>query len=212
MPAGPVRALLGTFVLSGIVWAGTATGCTPGPNSWIPSAIDLAVKADAIILARVDGERGAGEERDVLASTEIILDGRQAPRRVVIAESGLSNDPKLVFRSPPRELREPNTGALLGGCRRYIFSRGMRLVLFLARTPDGRWQALQETFARDAEDVADRDALWVKAVREYAAIARLPAPDRPAAMRRRMQQLRAAGNRDAVAIADDMRIELSRKR
>lgn len=215
MPTAPVRALCGSFLLLGSVWAGPASACS-GPATYRPpTALDLAARADAIVIAEVEGERRSRTpERggDVLATTRIILHGTMAPRRIVIPESIITQDRTILFRSAPRELREPNEGALLGGCVRYTFARGMKLVLFLSRDRRGDWTLIRETFARDAEDVVGPDALWVKAVREYAAIAKLPEEQRSVAMRHRIRALRATGTADAVAIAADMRTELKVRR
>lgn len=59
-------------------------------------------------------------------------------------------------------------------------------------------------FSRDAEDVSDPDAPWVRAVREYVAIGGGPRREVKARLKARAASLRAMGNADASAIADDM--------
>lgn len=180
----------------------------------MPTNLDLAAEAETIVVARVDGERTAADPFDgsVLATPVALLKGTVLPPRITITEAGLSDDPRMVYRSAPRELRAPNEGALIGGCVRYVFAKGMQLVLFLHRDATGALVPFRSPFARDAEDVAGPDALWAKAVREYGRIGALPRRERRAALTARMAQLRATGNADDSAIAADMAVELSGER
>ncbi len=178
-----------------------------------PTNLELAAVADTIVIAQVDGERKGKDifDTSVLATPVTLLKGSTLPPRIELSSSYLS-DGEMMFRSDPRELRRPNPGALIGGCVRYIFPSDARLLLFLKRDDTGKLVPYRASFSRDAEDVGGTDALWVKAVREYVAIARLPVAERPGAMRRRIAGLRMAGGADADAIAADMAIELSGKR
>ncbi|MFD1036265.1 hypothetical protein ACFQ15_16640 [Sphingomonas hankookensis] len=215
MPATPVHALLGSVLLLGSAWAGPALACSVSPKYRPPTTLDLAARADAIVIAEVDGERRSPTPEwggDVLATTRMILHGAIAPRRIAIPESIITQDRTILFRSAPRELREPNEGALIGGCVRYTFARGMKLVLFLSRDQRGKWMLVRGPFARDAEDVSGLNALWVKAVREYTTIAKLPERRRSVAMRQRIRALRATGTTDEVVIAADMQAELKVRR
>lgn len=206
----PARVLLTGVMLVVAAQAGVAAACSVRGGYRPPTALDLAVRADTIVIATVDGARPGpdGDIGSVLAMPGTLLKGRVLPPRIVLRDTVLTTDRRMVFRSDPRQLREPNDGALMGGCVRYAFARGMKLVLFLERDATGALVPIRATFARDAEDVTGPNALWVKAVREYAEIANLPADARPDALRRRIVALRAKGGADARAIAADMETEL----
>ena len=61
--------------------------------------------------------------------------------------------------------------------------------------------------------MAGEDALWVKAVKEYAAISLLPAELRKAQLRKRIVALQAeTDDPDSLAIAADMQVELEGSR
>lgn len=195
--------------------AGPAGACSVEQGYRVPTSLELAAAADTIVIARIDGgTRGATSmESAALATPTALLKGARLPTRIIIPGATIVADPRvLVTRSAPRELREPNRDALSGGCVRYAFRPGMQLVLFLTRGKGGMLTPYRAPFARDAEDVAGPGALWVKAVREYAAISKLAPGLRRAALQRRIAGLRAAGDADARAIADDMAIELRRRR
>lgn len=206
----PARVLLTGMMLVVAAQAGVAAACSVRGGYRAPTALDLAVRADTIVIATVDGARPGpdGDIGSVLAMPGPLLKGRVLPPRIVLRDAMLTTDRRMVFRSSPRELREPNEGALLGACVRYAFTRGMKLVLFLERDATGALVPIRATFARDAEDVTGPNALWVKVVREYAAIANLPADARPDALRRRIVALQAMGGADARAVAADMETEL----
>lgn len=187
------------------------------PDYEVPTNLELAAKADTIALATVIGERPGKEPWDsaVLTKPSLLLKGRDLPQSVELPGAYLASDAqsrRLTVPSNPRELRAPNPGALIGGCVRYIFAPGMRLVLFLERDEAGRLVPIRSSFSRDAEDVGGPDALWVKAVREYTAISAAPKREWRDRLRGRSAELRAAGDADSLAIAADMDVELSGKR
>jgi hypothetical protein len=184
------------------------------PGYKVPTNLELAAKADVIVLAIVDGEQVAAEpwDRVVLATPTLLLKGTMLPRRVEVRGAGLSDSPSEVVNSDPDELRRPNPGALIGGCVRYTFRRGMQLVLFLTRQEDGLLVPFRSSFSRDAEDVSGADALWVKAVREYAAISAFPRAQWAERLRDRGAELRAIGDASSLAIGRDMDVERSGRR
>lgn len=195
--------------------AAPASACSPVPGYKVPTNLDLAVAGEAIVLATVERER-KGEELwsgAVVVRPTLLLKGDALPDRIEIAGAGLEARRWKARRSDPLELRRPNPDALGGGCVRYVFAKGMQLVLFLARDDDGKLVPYRQPFSRDAEDVAGAGALWVRAVREYAAISKLPETDRNKGLEARIAALRAMrDDPDAAAIADDLQIELSGKR
>lgn len=204
------------------VSASTGAGaCSMVEGYKVPTNLELAEAADTIVIATVESQRKAAADADPWAGAVItkpvkLLKGAQLPATVEIPGSIIADEPRLarmVIASAPRELRRANPGAMIGGCVRYIFDRGMKLVLFLKRDASGNLIPFRSSFSRDAEDVADENALWVKAVREYAAISLLPKRERKPAMKARIVALKADASDDAnVLLARDMEVELSGKR
>lgn len=201
----------------GLVAAGPAAACSMMAGYKVPTNLELAAQADTIVIASVETVR-AGEDKwrgTIVAKPSTLLKGAVLPETVELAGAAIvdSETAGMVVASAARELRAPNPGALIGGCVRYVFAKGMKLVLFLERDKAGQLVPYRSSFSRDAEDVADENALWVKAVREYAAISLAPRRQWKALLRERIVSLRAlTANPDAHAIADDMAVELSGKR
>ncbi|WP_448664345.1 hypothetical protein ACG3SL_06635 [Sphingomonas sp. CJ20] len=176
----------------------------------MPTTLDMAEEAEAIVVAEVVGERRTKEPWDgvVLTKPIALLKGAAMPPQVEIAGAGLAPVGRgRVWRSDPQELRRANRGAMIGGCVRYTFARGMKLLLFLVRDEKGQLVPFRSPFARDSEDVESLDSLWVKAVREYVALSALPKGERRDRLRARADALRN-GDSDDRAIAADMYVEL----
>jgi hypothetical protein len=212
------RLAAGALIFAAFFCADTSNACSMAPGYKVPTNLELAARADTIVIAVVEGER-AGEDRwsgALLTKPTMLLKGTKLPTVVELSGSVIAEDARMarmVAPSAPRELREPNPGAMIGGCVRYIFSMGMKLVLFLQRDETGKLVPLRSSFARDAEDVADENSLWVKAVREYAAIGAAPKSKWKNELRKRIAALRGnVGDADSKALADDMSVELSGKR
>ena len=207
-----IRTICLLLAVSGLASAAPAAACSMIRGYEVPTNLDLAVAGDTIVLATVEGERKGEDSWSgvVFARPTLLLKGDALPARVELEGVGLETRKYKARRSDPRELRRPNPDALIGGCVRYIFAKGMQLVLFLKRGEDGKLVPYRSAFSRDAEDVAGPNALWVRAVREYAAISALPEAERKARLAARIAELRAAkDDSDASAIADDLQIELS---
>jgi hypothetical protein len=198
-----------------ILAAAPAAACSVSPGYRVPTNLELAASADLILLGTAEGQTDAEDEfltREVIVRPIALLKGDALPENVRIG-GYLSDDRRLVVASNPRELFNPNPGALTGGCRRYIFQRGMLLLLFLERDDQGRLHLASYPFARTAEDVPSPDAPWVRAVRFYVEIAALPEPERSAALAARREALRAgAGDPDAALLADDIDRQIRRRR
>jgi hypothetical protein len=187
-----------------------STACSVVRGYRIPSTLELTQRADAIVLARVEGgvaaRPSARDERLTLAPI-LSLKGQSLPLRITMP-GWLEAGPAKATPSDPAELAQANPDAFSGACNRYIFAKGMTLLLFLTKR-DGEWQAISAPFARTAEDVPSLDARWVKAVREYVAIAALPKAARRARLVARRDLLRSKGDADSRAIAADMDRELA---
>ena len=198
--------------LLAVAMAPAGQACSIGRSYKAPTNLELAEQGEVIVIAEVSGQR-AGEdayENTVIARPTVLLKGEALPPSVDLPDSWLEEGTEMLATvSSPRELRSPNPDTLIGGCVRYLFAKGMQLVLFLHRDESGALTPFRSAFSRDAEDVENEDGLWVKAVREYAAISLLPQAQRQAQLQKRMLELQAqADDPDSLAIAEDMRIEL----
>jgi hypothetical protein len=185
------------------------------PGYRVPTNVELAAAAETIVVAVVEGERPGLRPYDgaVVARPVLTIKGVNASSPIIIEGAALEETAgRRATRSDPRELHEANPDALMGGCVRYIFAKGMRLVLFLKRNDEGALVPYRSSFSRDAEDVPADDSLWVRAVREYAAIGALSRAERKERLTARMAELTALGDADSLALAKDMQRERSGKR
>jgi len=207
-------AMLGLALLP-LLSAAPAIACSVISSYRVPTNLELAERADLILLGTAEGEVPAGAEHDmgvVVVRPIELLKGESLPAELRI-RGFLSDNPRLVVASNPRDLFNPNPGALIGGCMRYIFQRGMLLLLFLERDDEGRLHVASYPFARSAEDVPSPEAPWVRAVRLYVEIAALPEAERRAALTARRDALRAlAGDPDAALLAVDIDRQIRRRR
>lgn len=186
-----------------------AVACSVAPGYRVPTTLELAEQAEVIVLARVEGGTSVGRDEDgkVTLASLLLLKGDTLPERFEMP-GWLATSRVRATRSDPDELARVNPDALTGGCNRYIFARGMMLVLFLTRE-GGVLRPLDMPFARTAEDVPSFDARWVKAVREYVAIAALPRESRKERLVARRDALSRSTDGDSRAIAADMTRQLS---
>jgi hypothetical protein len=204
-------AALGLALLS-FLPAAPAAACSVVRGYRVPTSLELAERADLIILGTAESDVGATGDNlgEVIVRPLALLKGERLPAEVRIA-GYLSDD--RVTASDPRDLYNPNPGALSGACVRYVFRPGMLLLLFLQRGDDGQLGLATYPFARSAEDVPSADALWVRAVRLYVEIAALPQAERRAALSARRDALRAqAGDPDAALLAEDIDRQLRPRR
>jgi len=201
--------------------AAPATACSVAGSYRVPTNLELVERADTIVLATVERDDSAPTDgRDmppsmrmgIIVRPTILLKGASLPGELRLRAT-LSDDPRDVVASDPRDLLNPNPGALTGACVRYVFRRGMQLVLFLDPDRRGGLQLAGYPFARSAEDVPSPDAPWVKAVRFYADVAALPERERGAALAARRDALRAtSGDADAALLAEDIDRQIRRHR
>ncbi len=201
------------LALALVASARAAEACSVAPGYRIPSTLELVEEADAIFVAQPRDQRtSANGTPEVIFAPLVILKGQlsryfEVDRMVVAAPGVLEEKPGAATRSDPRELVRAHPEAYAGGCTRFTFSPKQRVVLFLKREGFG-YRVISHPFARTAEDTALPNSRWLKAVREYIAIAALPTAMRRARMKVRRDQLRARGDADSVAIAADIAREL----
>ena len=113
------------------------------------------------------------------------IKGDYSGRRIVFDDAALENVRAglKVTPSDPRNLVDANPDVFSGSCNRETFSRGMIVVAFLKKDKENL-VPFAPAFSRALEDVPTPGALWVKAVRMYAAIAKKPKSARRSEMRR----------------------------
>lgn len=193
--------------------AAPAAACSVAGSYRVPTNLEMVERADTIVLAvvvRADDPH-AGDPRDMppgermglIVRPTALIKGRSLPGELRIF--GSIAEGRFAVASDPDELENAHPLSYIGGCTRYMFLPGGTILLFLARGESGALVPLSPPFSRYAEDVASADARWVRAVRLYAEVAALPEGERRAALIARRDALRArTGDRDALAIADDI--------
>jgi hypothetical protein len=175
-----------------------AQACSVVPSYRVPTTLELVEQADAIVLARVvDNGPSAFEPfrrvggRLARLVPFATLKGDYLGRQVDFPDASLElpSAGLRVTPSDPRNLVDPNPDVFSGSCSRYVFRKGMIVVAFLKKGGKG-FVPLAPPFSRSLEDVPTANALWVKAVRIYGAIAAKPKPLRKKEMRRRRDYLK----------------------
>ncbi len=191
-----------------------AAACSVISSYRVPTALELAERAETIVLGTVERQEGEGRslfDTNVVVRPTLLLKGAALPAEVRLG-GHIAQGGELVTRSDPHELHRPNPDALRGGCNRYVYEQGMQLVLILVRDEKGELRPTLPPFARAAEDVPSADALWVKAVRLYAEAAPLSPKRRRSFLLARRDALLAAGDADSLLLARDINRQLKKKR
>ncbi len=161
-----------------------ALACSPAPDYRVPTNLELAGHADAIVVARVIGGQQDEEGRHValvirplaavkgpLPEGDIALQGMELAR-----EDGAGL--RAGTLSDPYEFERAHEQAYAGACIRRIFPLGTTALFFLRTDHEGMWAPAGSAFSRWAEDVPDENAPWVQLARLYAVAAGLPQEDR----------------------------------
>lgn len=202
------------FLALALLAAPAAHACSVAPGYRVPTTLELVAQADAIIVAQpFDRRTGADGEPEVLFASLMTLKGASGrddgrDRILVYAPGVLEPETAAARPSNPRELVRAHPEAYEGGCVRSTFHPKQWVVLFLKREGED-YRVISYPFARTAEDTTLPDSRWLKAVREYIAIAALPPEARRARMQVRRTLLSARGDRDSRAIAADLKRELA---
>ncbi len=201
-------------LLSATLAASPATACSMAANYEVPTTLELVAGSDSIVLARVGRSIGDGsgpDQTSVELIPELLVAGTEMPARLQIF-GHLGTDRFQATPSDPNELHKANPDAFTGACNRYIFKRGMLLLLFLRKMPDGSFRIISSAFARTLEDVPDANAPWVRAVRYYDGVARLSKKERKALMQAERDRLEATGDPIDALLAKDIGRQISGKR
>jgi hypothetical protein len=192
-----------------------ALACSPAAGYRVPTNLELADRANLILLGEVTGAApGLADDpfsagiavqpltavKGLMPSGELVLHGMvlAAPDR-----------PAEAARSDPAELREAHPQSFTGACIRRVFPQGARVLFFLERR-DGEWVPAGGPFSRWAEDVADRDAPWVQLATLYAHASLLTAEERVALLEDQVDALQARpDSAEALAMAGDIERQLA---
>lgn len=175
------------FAATLIIASSPVLACSVAPDYKVPNTLELVQRADAIVLAEVIGlEQGAaGEGTFVIFRPMNRIKGKTLPGDLRL-EGMLADAENPVAASDPYELAAPHPNALTGGCRRYVFERGAKLILFLEKNGETLEIATYPS-ARSLEDVPFPEAPWALAVSMYLRIANLPEQKHCDALKKRLE-------------------------
>jgi hypothetical protein len=181
-----MRTVLASLALVLSLPGTSAAACSPAPGYRVPTNLELAGDAQAIVLARVvagtlDEEGDPFESTITLHPLEVLKgtlpDGDLALYGMMLSRDA---DPELGMVSSPYEFVRAHPVSYIGACVRFIFPLGTTALFFMRRDEDGRWVPAGGAFSRWAEDVPGSDAPWVQLSRIYARAAALPEAERDA--------------------------------
>ena len=188
-----------------VILAPPAAACSPAPGARVPTNIELAGRADLILVGTVTGgtsDFDAGEWNITVAPVTALKG--DLPQGDLTLDAMIAPDRESALLSNPYDLAMAHPQAMAGACNRYAFPLGTRVLFFLQKN-EGGWAPAEGLFARWAEDVLTDDAPWLAATKYYVAVQAMPEAKRNAALTARRDELR--GQRlDPVAqlLADDI--------
>lgn len=200
--------LMRTLVLAAaavsLVLPGAALACSVTADYRVPTNLELAGDANAIVLGEVVGQAEAVSAPDEALSSAIAV----RPLEMVkgLAPGGTLVIPGTAVASgsaaaPPADaapdFAEPHPEAHAGACIRRSFPAGARVLFFLRRA-DGGWVPAGGPFSRWAEDVGGPEDGWVQLARLYAHAAQLPPGERAALIEDQLEALQARIGSEAV--------------
>lgn len=210
-----MRHLSRTIAVLGAVMPAAALACSPAPGYRVPTNLELADRANLIVLGEVVGAV-PGSDDDMLSSGIAVdpllaVKGLMPGGQVILRGMALAapDRPGQALRSNPREFLDPHPEALSGACIRRVFPQGARVLFFLERA-DGEWVPAGGPFSRWAEDVPDRTAPWTQLATLYAHAAQLTGAERVALLQDQIEALQARSGDDvALAMAGDIERQLA---
>lgn len=200
-------ALIAAPVLAGAPAAALACSVVEGYR--VPTNLELAAEANAIVLGQVVGATEAATAPDEALSAAIevrplaALKGLLPGGALVIPGMALAPGPSSASGAAgaPLDFAQPHPDALAGACIRRTFPAGATVLFFLKRE-NGGWAPAGGPFSRWAEDVSGPEAApaspWVQLATLYAHAAQLPASERAALLADQLGALQARIDADAV--------------
>jgi hypothetical protein len=192
-----------------------ALACTPPSGYTVPTNLQLAEAANAIVLGEVVSG-GQGTVLDPGAATITVhplsaLKGLLPGHDIVLSGMTIAqpDDEAANALSDPLAFGDPHPQALTGACIRRVFPLGAKALFFLRRE-NGEWVPAGGPFGRWAADVAGPDAPWVELASLYAQAAMLPPEQGRALLQERYTALIAEpDDPQAVAMAADLERSLA---
>ena len=189
--------LLVVTLLAGLTAEGYA--CETVRTYRVPTNFELVEQADLIVLARVlPSEPPRAKEKPRIAwsetpritlSPEAILKGTLPAQPLMVSGTTHWHFSKQPVVPLPTPLGRPHPSSNEGSCTRTAYPVGGLIVAMFKNGPKGSVQ-LDHPFARQIEDVEGPDAVWVRAVKLYVELSKIPAgPRRAKAVLRKARRL-----------------------
>ncbi len=169
-----------------------ALACSVVNEYRVPTNLELASDAPLILLAKVTGEEGGGQDamnQAILLEPILALKGELPAENIAIPGSQLSDERFLVL-SNPYEFEQAHPLSYIGACIRRMFPLGTTALFFLQQR-DGQWASAGGPFSRWAEDVPGEEAPWVKLTQIYIGAAKLSGEERKGVLEAERDALRA---------------------
>ncbi|HTN15746.1 MAG TPA: hypothetical protein VL094_13160 [Sphingomonadaceae bacterium] len=168
-----------------------ALACSVQDDYRVPTNLELAGKADLILLAKVTGgTEGAAQGPEDFAITidPLVAIKGELPAGPLTLQGVTLSEPRFLALSNPYDFAQAHPLSYIGGCIRYMFPLGTTALFFLQQGEDGAWEPLVSAFSRWAEDVPGPDAPWVKLSALYAEASALPEAERKARLEQARQE------------------------
>jgi len=189
---------------------GAAHACSVVADYRVPTNLELAAEANAIVIGEVAGAAEALAEPGEALSAAIevrplaMLKGLTPGGALLLPGMALAPADAAAPEPGEPDFAQPHPEALAGACIRRTFQRDATVLFFLDRR-EGDWVPAGGPFTRWAEDVANEDAPWVQLARFYARVAPLDETQRTALLEAERDALLArADDPAAQAMAADL--------
>ena len=176
-----------------------ARACSVAEDYRVPTNLELAAEANAIVLGEVIGAAEALRAPDEALSAAVAvrplatLKGL-APGDTLVLPGMMLAPPGAAAAGAAPDFAEPHPEARAGACIRRSFPAGATVLLFLRRA-DGGWVPAGGPFSRWAEDVAGPAGLgddpWVQLAMLYAHAVQLAPAERQALLEDQLEALQS---------------------
>jgi len=212
------RALALAAVPALLAAPGAARACKVAENYRVPTNLELAAEANAIVLGQVVGAaeavRAPGEARSSAIEVRPLATLKGLTPGGALLLPGMMLAPAAAGSGGGAvDFAEPHPEARAGGCIRRSFAAGATVLFFLRRA-DGAWLPAGGPLSRWAEDVAGPEAAaedpWVQLATLYVHAAQLAPAEREALLEDQLEALQAridaepADDPATVALATDI--------
>jgi hypothetical protein len=203
-----MRLLFLALAATSLAVPGAARACSVAADYRVPTNLELAAGANAIVLGQVVGAAEALAEPGEALSAAIEVRPLATIKGLAPGETLLL--PGMALAAPgaaapgaaadpgPPDFAQPHPEALAGACIRRTFAPGATVLFFLARE-NGGWAPAGGAFSRWAEDVAGPDDPWVQLAALYARAAQVTPAERAALLEDQLEALQARVAAEAPA-------------